>query len=367
MRMPWRACGKRSGRVTRSRPSSPSRASSSSPGRPFASRSRVGSESRSTTRRRAPPRACAVARHRGVRHRPRLRNGARARARLDVPKHPPPRPLRVSGRCSSLAALAVPVRAHRVRALVRSGARRDLALPAGAATLADRARPRPRAGRLGSSGRAVRCSTTRRPPPPASTSASRSSSRSCRSGSSPVRIAWVAAAYPALVFLIIVGTGNHYVFDCVVGADVRARRRRGLVLHGAVSGQSVAVQPGAGIAAIGYGLIAGGLVTLHLTALTSWTNVAGALELAAGLRRRLVTARVDRAARGRTVDGQPHSPRERRRRSRAAGRHASLIFARRGLPGARPLARLTPVSFEASCASGTPARTASSCAATATP
>jgi len=98
------------------------------------------------------------------------------------------------------------------------------------------------------------------------------------------RIAWAAAAYPALVFLIIVGTGNHYVLDCVVGTLTFALAAVvALVLHGAVPKQSVAVQPGAGIAAIGYGLIAGGLVTLHLTALTSWTNVAGVLELVAGV------------------------------------------------------------------------------------
>ncbi len=63
----------------------------------------------------------------------------------------------------------------------------------------------------------------------------------------------------------------------------RSPQLAALVLHGAVPERSVAVLPGTGIAAIGYGLIAGGLVTLHLTALTSWTNVAGALELAAGV------------------------------------------------------------------------------------
>jgi len=98
------------------------------------------------------------------------------------------------------------------------------------------------------------------------------------------RIAWAAAAYPALVCLIIVGTGNHYVFDCIVGAATFALAAvTALCLHGRVSDRGVVVQPGAGLAAAGYGLIAGGLVTLHLTALTSWTNIAGALELAAGI------------------------------------------------------------------------------------
>jgi hypothetical protein len=98
------------------------------------------------------------------------------------------------------------------------------------------------------------------------------------------RLAWVAAAYPALVFLVIVGTGNHYVLDCVIGSLTFAlAAAAALVLHGSTSGRPVVVQPGAGIAAIGYGLIAGGLVTLHLTALTNWTNIAGVLELVTGI------------------------------------------------------------------------------------
>lgn len=31
-------------------------------------------------------------------------------------------------------------------------------------------------------------------------------------------LAWATLAYPALVFVVIVGTGNHYVLDCAVGA-----------------------------------------------------------------------------------------------------------------------------------------------------
>ena len=45
------------------------------------------------------------------------------------------------------------------------------------------------------------------------------------------------------------------------------------VIHGRVTDRSAVAQPGAAIAAAGYGLIAGGLVTLHLTALMSWSNV----------------------------------------------------------------------------------------------
>ena len=98
------------------------------------------------------------------------------------------------------------------------------------------------------------------------------------------RVAWVAAAYPALVFIVIVGTGNHYVLDCVVGSlTFVLAALAALALHGSLSGRPVEVQPGAGLAALGYGLIAGGLVTLHLTALTNWTNLAGLLELGAGI------------------------------------------------------------------------------------
>ena len=98
------------------------------------------------------------------------------------------------------------------------------------------------------------------------------------------RVAWVAAAYPALVFLVIVGTGNHYVLDCIIGSLTFVLAAGvALVIHGRVFDRSLAPQPSAAIAAAGYGLVAGGLVTLHLTALTSWSNIAGLLELAAGI------------------------------------------------------------------------------------
>ena len=98
------------------------------------------------------------------------------------------------------------------------------------------------------------------------------------------RLAWIAAAYPVLVFVVIVGTGNHYVFDCVVGTlTFVLAAAAAFLLHGPAPTSSLGPQPAAGLAAIGYGLIAGGLVTLHLTALTSWSNIAGALELATGI------------------------------------------------------------------------------------
>lgn len=96
--------------------------------------------------------------------------------------------------------------------------------------------------------------------------------------------AWATVAYPVLVFVVIVGTGNHYVLDCVVGTLTFA-------LAAAVAARLVPVRerraPAAqtgGIAsiAVGYGLIAWGFVSLDLTALDT-DNVLHALVLAAGV------------------------------------------------------------------------------------
>jgi len=81
--------------------------------------------------------------------------------------------------------------------------------------------------------------------------------------------AWATLAYPTLVFVVIVGTGNHYLLDCVVGAST-------FVLAAAVASRLVPVQQrrntlaqtgGIASIAIGYGLIAWGFVSLDLTAL----------------------------------------------------------------------------------------------------
>ena len=81
--------------------------------------------------------------------------------------------------------------------------------------------------------------------------------------------AWATIAYPTLVFVVIVGTGNHYVLDCIVGAST-------FVLAAAVASRLVPVQQrraalaqtgGIASIAIGYALIAWGFVSLDLTAL----------------------------------------------------------------------------------------------------
>jgi PAP2 superfamily len=99
------------------------------------------------------------------------------------------------------------------------------------------------------------------------------------------RFLWPALAYPALVFVVIVGTGNHYVIDCVVGtltfvlAALTAR-----LLHGRTATAEVTAQPGsAPIVALGYALVAWGLVSLDFTTPATWNNVGDALILALGL------------------------------------------------------------------------------------
>lgn len=97
-------------------------------------------------------------------------------------------------------------------------------------------------------------------------------------------LAWLTVAYPALVFVVIVGTGNHYVLDCVVGAltFVLAAAVASRVVP--VRGRVAPVTQTGGIAsiAVGYALIAWGFVSLDLTALDA-DNALHALVLAAGV------------------------------------------------------------------------------------
>jgi hypothetical protein len=100
------------------------------------------------------------------------------------------------------------------------------------------------------------------------------------------RLAWATLAYPALVFTIVVGTGNHYLVDCVVGsltfvlAALVARR----VHQGHLTGRSTAAAPGALGIALGYGLVVWGFVSFDFTSPLSRHNVfPEALVLAAGL------------------------------------------------------------------------------------
>ena len=87
------------------------------------------------------------------------------------------------------------------------------------------------------------------------------------------RIAWAAAFYPALVFLVIVGTGNHYVLDCVVGVLTFAfgAAVAGLVhREGAPQGASVPDPYSAARIIVGVALVAWGVETLEEVAVGSW-------------------------------------------------------------------------------------------------
>ncbi|HEX4747246.1 MAG TPA: phosphatase PAP2 family protein [Gaiellaceae bacterium] len=97
-------------------------------------------------------------------------------------------------------------------------------------------------------------------------------------------LVWATTAYPVLVFAVIVGTGNHYVLDCVVGAST-------FVFAAALASRLAPAQPEtsltvqtAGIASIsvGYALIAWGFVSLDLTALDA-DNIVHAVVFVAGV------------------------------------------------------------------------------------
>jgi PAP2 superfamily len=99
------------------------------------------------------------------------------------------------------------------------------------------------------------------------------------------RLAWTTLVYPALVFLVIVGTGNHYVVDCIVGTlTLGAAAAVAWIAHRPAEHAAARAQT-SGIAsiALGYALIAWGFVSLDLTAL-GWESVfPDGLVLAAGV------------------------------------------------------------------------------------
>jgi hypothetical protein len=100
------------------------------------------------------------------------------------------------------------------------------------------------------------------------------------------RLAWATLAYPALVFVVIVGTGNHYVLDCVIGtltfvfgALVASLVHGGASAAGALPSVNEAVRIG-----VGYALIAWGFHSLDLTSLRGWeTGLPWVLVAAVGI------------------------------------------------------------------------------------
>jgi PAP2 superfamily len=97
-------------------------------------------------------------------------------------------------------------------------------------------------------------------------------------------VAWTTIAYPVLVFVVIVGTGNHYVLDCVVGSltFVLAASVAYLV-HRPLPAVAVESPPsGVAAVALGYALVTWGFVSLELTMPSTWHFVPDALALLGG-------------------------------------------------------------------------------------
>lgn len=99
-------------------------------------------------------------------------------------------------------------------------------------------------------------------------------------------LAWATLVYPAFVFLVIVGTGNHYVLDCVVGTLTFAFGAAvAAFVHKGHRAPMLAVQPsGAASIALGYAFIAWAAVSMNVLDPLQWANVfPNAFVLAAGV------------------------------------------------------------------------------------
>lgn len=98
------------------------------------------------------------------------------------------------------------------------------------------------------------------------------------------RLAYATLVYPVVVFLVIVGTGNHYVVDCIIGTLTLALAAAlAWIVHRPTELAAARAQTGIASIALGYGLITWGFVSLDLTGLRSWDNAFYALVLIAGV------------------------------------------------------------------------------------
>lgn len=99
------------------------------------------------------------------------------------------------------------------------------------------------------------------------------------------RPAYATLVYPVVVFLVIVGTGNHYVVDCVIGVLtlVVAAAVATVVHHPRDLPNAGSHTSGVASVVLGYGLITWGFVSLDLTGLRSWDNAFYALVLIGGV------------------------------------------------------------------------------------
>ena len=98
-------------------------------------------------------------------------------------------------------------------------------------------------------------------------------------------IAWAALGYPALVFVVIVGTGNHYVLDCIVGTLTFAFATAvAWLLHGRTQPRLAAPAARTVLSvSLGFAMIAWGLVSLQLISPGGWRNAVAVLVLAGGI------------------------------------------------------------------------------------
>jgi hypothetical protein len=97
-------------------------------------------------------------------------------------------------------------------------------------------------------------------------------------------LAWTTLAYPALAFVVIVGTGNHYVVDCLVGTLTFVLGALvAWLVHRPTTSTRVRPQTGAVMSvAVGWALVAWGFVSLELTMPSGWHSVPDLLALGAG-------------------------------------------------------------------------------------
>ncbi|MGI8478849.1 MAG: phosphatase PAP2 family protein [Gaiellaceae bacterium] len=101
-------------------------------------------------------------------------------------------------------------------------------------------------------------------------------------------IAWATPAYPALVFVVIVGTGNHYVLDCIVGVlTFLIAAAVATLLHGRRQARAaVAPAPAPRVVvgvSVGFMMIVWGLVSLQLISPEGWSNVVAGIVIVGGV------------------------------------------------------------------------------------
>ena len=194
----------------------------------------VGFRSKATSLTRLPrtpdpePRITSLDRRRAIRHPPRIGSRAQPPSPVGLRKPSCPSPIWFLGRSTFASAGPLPATANDLRPVLSAGVFRDLAYLT--------APPRwiPEIG-LGQAPSQAESSNTLGALVQNSTAAAASQHFgialfvACGSlWAFPYsRLALATMAYPVFVFTVIVGTGNHYVLDCVVGAAAfRTRHNR---------------------------------------------------------------------------------------------------------------------------------------------